>query len=134
MAKANQADLEIATSHDAAVRTLSAQLAAFLNQCDYGAVAAMYAEDAILLPPGSAAIGGRQRIEAFWRDAAEVLDHVSGETRDVEVVGDAFAVERGVLSLTRRDAPARVTGKFLVTWKLTSSGWRISRDIWNLDA
>jgi uncharacterized protein (TIGR02246 family) len=44
---------------------------AAFNKGDARAVAAMYAEDAYVLPPGSDIVKGRAAIEAFWRQAAQ---------------------------------------------------------------
>ncbi len=45
--------------------------AAAFNKGDASAVAAMYTEDAFVLPPGTEMVKGRAAIEAFWRQAAQ---------------------------------------------------------------
>jgi len=46
---------------------------AAFNKGDAAAVAAMYTEDAYVLPPGSDMVKGRSAIEAFWRQAAQQM-------------------------------------------------------------
>ena len=53
---------------------------AAFNKGDAAAVAALYTEDAYVLPPGSAMVKGRPAIEAFWRQAAQQMsDATAGD-------------------------------------------------------
>lgn len=99
-------------------------------------VAALYAVDAALLPPGGARVDGRQAIADFWNGAiASGLADVKLETTELEFSGEN-AIEVGRLSGT---VPAEgggttvVAGKFIVAWKRGDDGtWRLHRDIWNM--
>jgi uncharacterized protein (TIGR02246 family) len=49
------------------IRTLIETWEKCANTKDASGIAAMYAEDATLLPPGQPAIKGRENIQAFWQ-------------------------------------------------------------------
>lgn len=59
---------------------MNRDFAAALNVQDAPAAAALYAEDAVLIPPGEPLVRGREAIEEYWRGAIE-----SGGARDVSV-------------------------------------------------
>ena len=98
---------------------------------DYGGMAALYTENAEVLPPDAAMVTGRPAIEEFWRTAASSLGLTDAtlKTVDLEVSGDT-AYEVGEANLKRGTGQATV--KYLVVWKRGSDGhWRLHRDIWN---
>jgi uncharacterized protein (TIGR02246 family) len=105
-----------------------------LNRGDAAAVAAMYTEDATLLPPGAEMVTGRQAVQSFWHGAyGSGLRNLSLDTVSFEAYGDAG---REIGRFTA-DAPGqggrttRVEGKYVVVWKRTAEGWRLDADIWN---
>ena len=55
----------------ATIEKLNDAWTAAFNKGDAAAVAAMYTEDAYVLPPGAEMVKGRTGIEAFWRQAAQ---------------------------------------------------------------
>jgi len=57
----------------ATIAKLNNAWTAAFNKGDAQAVAAMYAEDAYVLPPGSDIVKGRAAIEVFWRQAAQQM-------------------------------------------------------------
>ena len=59
---------------------MNRDFAAALNAKDAKAAAALYTEDAVLIPPGESIVRGREAIEEYWRGAIE-----SGGVRDVSV-------------------------------------------------
>jgi uncharacterized protein (TIGR02246 family) len=88
-------------------------------------MAAFYADDATLLPPGSPMIKGRAGIQAFWQSflaagAAEPVLH----TVSVESSGD-LAYEIGTYDAIVPKAGGgteRSSGKYLVVWKRQADG------------
>src|SRR5690349_13884320 len=54
-----------ANADETAIRAQSTAWEKAYNAGDAKAVAALYAEDALLLPPGAAAVSGRDAIQAF---------------------------------------------------------------------
>ena len=106
------------------------------NRGDAAAVAALYTEDATLLPPGADILSGRRAAQARWQAAYDTgARNLSLDPVSVETWGDA-AREIGRFTL---EAPgqggrtARVEGKYVVVWKRTAEGWRLDTDIWNLN-
>ncbi len=98
------------------------------NRQDSSALAALYAEDAILLPPDCPMIRGRQAIERFWRQSIRsglrLRILTSGVSSDVAfVVGTYFFARGGV---------GGKGGKFTMGLKREPNGsWRIASDMWN---
>jgi uncharacterized protein (TIGR02246 family) len=105
------------------------------NRGDAAATAALYTDNATLMPPNSEMIQGRQGIQDFWQAAIEGgLKDVSLTTVEVRASGDT-AYEIGKLSLT---APSKdqgskvVSGKYVVVWTRQANGpWKLHVDIWN---
>jgi uncharacterized protein (TIGR02246 family) len=105
---------------------------------DAAAIAAVYAEDAILLPQGLPQIKGRQNIQQFWQNLFDAgAANASIRAVDVSPIGDA-AYEVGTWEA---DMPvpgsgtARTVGKYVVIWKRQPDGEiRIVVDIFNSNA
>ena len=102
---------------------------------DFKTLAAMYAEDAIVLPPDSEMVKGRAAIEAFWKGV-----HGSGVKSAVLTVVDVkssgeLAAELGTAVLTVQppnQPEAKLNVKYVVTWQKQKDGaWKLYRDIWN---
>lgn len=133
--------MALALTHTAAADArvdIQAALAAFtaaFNGGESAGVAALYAEDAALLPPGAARVDGRAAIRAFWQGAIDDgITALTLEAVEVEESGD-LAMEVGAFSLAvpgEGDEKTIVFGKYIVVWKKGADGvWRLYRDIWN---
>lgn len=104
------------------------------NKGDAAAVAAMYAPDAYVLPPGHDMVKGRSAIEAFWKAAAQQLGNAKLTTVDVLPLGPRAAREIGTVTLeTKAQPPQRVVGKYSVVWRKIGGRWLLATDIWNTD-
>jgi len=107
---------------------------AAFNKGDAAAVAALYAEDAYVLPPGSSMVKGRAAIEAFWRQAAQQMTDAKLTTVDVLPLGRSAAREVGTVTLkTKSQPPQEVVGKYVVVWRKIGRDWKLATDIWNTD-
>lgn len=75
--------------------------AAALNAKDAKAAAALYTEDAVLIPPGESIVQGRDAIEEYWSAAIELggVRDVSVETVDAQSSG-SLGFETGRFELT----------------------------------
>jgi ketosteroid isomerase-like protein len=94
-------------------------------------VAALYTEDALLLPPGADFISGRQAIQAFWQ--AVMNSGVRGvqlETVELAHYGQALQ-EIGRYTLTGAGGQVLDRGKYIVIWRHDGPDWQIHRDIFN---
>ena len=118
-----------------AIDALRAQFAAAYNSNDAAAVAAYFADDAILMLPNQAAIEGRQGIqamlEAYFKENAAKIAHTPLET---QVAGD-WAFDRGNLTVTvtpKSGKPMEESLKYLVILKRQPDGsWKVHADINN---
>jgi len=114
-----------------ALRATNAEFAAAFASSDAAALAALYTEDAQLLPPNSDFVSGPTAIQEFWQG---VMDAGVAEARltpeEAEGSGDT-AFEVGRYSLHDTDGNAIDDGKYIVIWKRTQERWRLHRDIWN---
>ena len=118
----------------ATIEKLNDVWTAAFNKGDAAAVAALYTEDAYVLPPGSAMVKGRAAIEAFWREAAQQMSDAKLTTIDVLPLGRSAAREIGTVTLkTKSQPPQEVVGKYVVVWRKIGRDWKLATDIWNTD-
>jgi len=118
----------------ATIEKLNDAWTAAFNKGDAAAVAALYTEDAYVLPPGSAMVKGRAAIEAFWRQAAQQMTDAKLTTVDVLPLGRSAAREIGTVTLkTKSQPPQEVVGKYVVVWRKIGRDWKLATDIWNTD-
>jgi uncharacterized protein (TIGR02246 family) len=121
-----------AAQDKATIEKLNEAWAAAFNKGDAAAVAAMYAEDAYVLPPGAEMVKGRAAIEAFWRQAAQQMGEAKLTTIDVLPLGRAAAREIGTVTLkTKAQPPQEIVAKYAVVWRKLGGKWRLATDIWN---
>jgi len=95
---------------------------------DAAAIAAVYAEDAILYPPGAGAVSGRKGIAAAFEPMLGAP--LSLKTSEVKQSGD-LAVETGTWALAGPDGRPADVGSYVVVWKRSGKSWLMWRDIWN---
>ena len=137
LAGVTQGALAAPTADEAAIRAQSVSWAKAYNGGDAAAVAAQYADDAILLPPGASAVRGRPAILAFFtKDVAEskaagVVFNLNPKT-DVGVSGN-MGWESGTYTATVKGAVVE-SGKFLSVSRKKDGKWLYLRDTWNADA
>jgi uncharacterized protein (TIGR02246 family) len=115
----------------AEIRAAAGQWSAAFSAHDAQAVAALYTDDARLLPPNIDFVVGRSTIQTFWQGVMDA-GVAAAELMVEEARGnDSLTVEVGRYRLTGAAGAALDEGKYLVWWKRTSAGWRLHRDIWN---
>ena len=126
-----------ASADEAAIRAQSTSWEKAYNGGDAKAVAALYAEDARLLPPGASGVSGRAAIlDYFTKDvagskAAGAVFALNPKT-DVGVSGN-MGWESGTYKVTVKGAVVE-TGKFLSVSRKNNGKWLYIRDTWNTDA
>jgi uncharacterized protein (TIGR02246 family) len=102
------------------------------NAGDAAAIAALYAEDAVIMPPGSEMVKGREAIQAFWQAAIEAAPGETStlETLEVHSHGD-MAVEIGTYANTGPGGEHVDHGKYVAVWMKIDGSWKLVRDIFN---
>ena len=101
---------------------------------DAARIAALYADDAELLPPGTLPVQGRQDIEKLWRGVLALpVKEMHLSTVEFSVHGED-ATEIGRYTLVGNDGRELDAGKYIVLWKKSAAGWKLYRDMWNSNA
>lgn len=107
------------------------------NAGDGAAVAALYADDAVLSVPGTAPMRGKETITAYYVKDAPTFA-ASGVTAADDAATDVgqsadLAWQWGTYRNTNKDGNVVETGKFLTVFERRGGKWMIVRDIWNSD-
>jgi ketosteroid isomerase-like protein len=100
--------------------------------------AALYANNAVIMPPNSAAVEGRGAIETWLKALPVVITEADGEALEVDGAGN-LAYVRGTYAMSMEvpgvAQPVRQEGKFLQIYTRQQDGtWLLARDIWNANA
>jgi ketosteroid isomerase-like protein len=110
----------------------SAEWDAALNAKDIDAIAAMYTDDARVLPPNRPMTVGTDGVRAEFGGMIEAGLSVKLTSIEISVAGDT-GYNVGTFALSAGDTVVDV-GKFIETWTRGDDGaWRISNDIYNSD-
>ncbi len=122
----------------AAVEQANLKLAEALRQGDAAGLAAVYTEDATLMPNEADVIKGRAGIETYWASAIQM------GIKDVVLTvvdlggGEEFVYEIGEVKVIVQPEgmePMEMPGKYVCVWKKAEDGaWKIHLDIWNNNA
>ena len=117
-----------------AIKAVSEQFVEAFNRGDAAAVAAIFIEEANLLPPNSPIIVGRESIQALyqgWFDAG--VGDLQATVTDLHVNGDmAHDVGKYTLTIQPEEGEAIIDdGKYVEIWKRENGSWKMDVDIWN---
>lgn len=123
---------EIEAINDRFEQTLLAQ--------DAAALAAIYTEDAIAMPPGTPRVEGRAAIESMFADwftqmaPSESFTLTTDEVVLPESGEVAYEIGSYQTSGTSPEGEAyEATGKYLVIWENVDGEWKIAADSWSED-
>jgi uncharacterized protein (TIGR02246 family) len=110
--------------------------AAAYNSGDADAIAALYAENAVVMPPGTPALVGREAFRAW----------VATDSANAKAAGITLAIEEGEVGVsgdlawhsgayTANDASGAAVdgGSYMEVLQNFDGTWLIIRDIWNSD-
>jgi len=105
-----------------------ARYEAATNAQDIESLAALYAPDAVLLPPDGGLVEGQAAIRAFWADGME-------PGLSFEVVRVFATADRGVVvgrfHLAPTDEAPADSGKYMLGLRREAGRWLVEADIWN---
>jgi uncharacterized protein (TIGR02246 family) len=109
---------------------------------DAAKVGALYAEDAVLMPPNEPMVKGRTAIQGYW--AKQFQQGITGiDLTPIEsrVSGDqAFEAGRAVVTInpgaSKPGGSGTVTdnAKYVVVYKRVAGEWKLAYDVFNSDA
>jgi uncharacterized protein (TIGR02246 family) len=124
-------------AEEQAIRAQVAALNTAVQAYDTAAIAAIYAPDAVLLPPNQARIVGVDLIKGMFggMQALQAQMTLTPTSILVAASGD-LAVEEGTWTWTMPNADGSTfndNGKYLVAWKKVGGRWLIQADTWNSD-
>lgn len=113
----------------AAITAASEAMETAWNARDWASTAAMYIEDAVIMPPTFEPLVGKEAIAGFFGGTPEgwSLDLTTAEVFAAE--GAALEVGKWVMSTT--DGAHVDHGSYMAAWMWTDDGWKMARDIWN---
>ncbi len=101
---------------------------------DAAGIAALYTEDAQLLPPDAEIVNGRAAIQEFFaRTNPPGGAQIEIATVETQVFGD-HAYRQGSFTLKGPGNGDAAAGKFIELWKKVDGKWLIHRDIWSANA
>jgi uncharacterized protein (TIGR02246 family) len=136
---AEEAAAEAAALSDEDVAANKASLDAYVQAIrneDWTAVAAMYTEDAVLMPPNQPIVQGREAI-LTWLEAYPTLTEFNLTIMEIDGCGDlAFIVGTVSMTIAPEGAPEPIqdTGKFIeIRRKQEDGSWLIAVDMFNSD-
>jgi uncharacterized protein (TIGR02246 family) len=122
-----------AAEHQAGKDALKAAGAAWLkafNAKDADAIATLYAEDAVLLPPSAPAVFGRDAVLANTREM--FAEGLAIELEDLEVKAETdLGYKAGRYRVFSEDGALVDRGKYIEIWTKEDGKWVLHRDIWN---
>lgn len=109
------------------------------NAGDADAIAARYADDAVVMAPGAPAAVGREAIRAMIAEqsagtkaAGITLAAVDGDTVGISSAGD-MAWHSGAYTVSDATGAVIDSGNYMEVQKNVDGKWLIVRDIWNSD-
>jgi len=135
-------DLEMRTYSSAvsdddirAIEVFLAKESEFLKKKDLDGISALYMEDAVLLPPYSDTIQGREAVKRFREHQFSVFDNIEQKAEALEVVGigGVVAIRYTYVFSGQQKGQAAIEsrGRGVALFKRTSEGMKLYWDIWN---
>jgi uncharacterized protein (TIGR02246 family) len=123
---------------------------------DFAAVAAMFTDDAAMLPPRRDEVIGRNNIESFWSGSVRIKE-LKFDTARVTALSDDAAREIGTLRMrveprrnrgrnqggaegdggsadTNGVQSRKIAGKYVFVWRKIGREWKLETSIWNVSS
>jgi ketosteroid isomerase-like protein len=121
-------------AEETAIRDIVTRWNEHLVNKDDSAVAAIYAADAVLLPPNEPAVTGSSAIRQYWAALWPLNASLTITPGSVKIsqAGD-MAWEGGTWTYSAPSpaGPVADNGKYLVVWHKVNGEWKVAQDIWN---
>ena len=108
--------------------------AEYYNQGDAKGIASLHTLDAVVIPPKSDFVVGRNKIEEMYKSEIEMGNGTLG-LQTTEVIQEGlYAYETGLydIKMTIEGEEVNEYGKYIVVWEKQKNGdWLCKKDIWN---
>lgn len=118
-----------------AVQQASQKFASAMSSGDGAAAAEMFADGAVVLPPGKPALRTKPEIQRFLGAMARGVQNLQFKSDDVKPMGDSAARELGSMSFKtkgRNGQSARdINAKYLLVWERSGTDWKIGAEMWS---
>jgi uncharacterized protein (TIGR02246 family) len=114
----------------AGIAAVNQQFMDAVERKDAPGIAALYTEDARILPPGSPPVEGRAAIEQLFASMTQGIGRLQIDTVELMGHGD-MAHEQEALTFFDATGAKVDEGKAIVIWKKVGEDWRLHRDIFN---
>jgi uncharacterized protein (TIGR02246 family) len=127
---------EGAISAASAIRQMGDEWARHWNAGDLDGVAAIYAEDAVYLPPHHKAVHGREAIREYVKTPlSHGVTDLAFEVTSIKQQGPiAWDVGTYRMTIPQNEGSKRQDhGKYLTVWRRIGEGWLIAADAWSSD-
>ena len=99
---------------------------------DYPALVALFAADAVLLPPSRRIINDGDAIREFWASIGEQVQEIALEPLGIRPLGGDVAREVGRIRMSVGDQSTQtVLNKYLLLWQRAEENWLIGGFAWN---
>ena len=120
----------------AQVEAANAAWVAGVAKRDATGLAALYTENATMLPPDADILKGRAAIQKYIQDGLDLgFSNLMLTTVDLNRMGPTVAREIGRYSYDLNNAQkqlVKVSGKYVIVWRLVKGKWMFDTDIWNI--
>lgn len=123
------------SADEAAIRAIDESWNGYLKAQNDSAVAAIYAADAVMLPPNMPRVTGAEAIRKFWSALWPLKASLEVTPVTIRVAGE-WAMEEGNYTFAIPAANGGETkdnGKYLVNWHKQDGTWRVVQDMWSSD-
>ncbi len=117
-----------------AIEAVNKQLEDAFSKGDAAAAAALYTEEARVLPPNGPTLVGREAIQNFWQTNIDAgVSDFKITALEVGVARDlAYEIGEYALTIQPEEGEAiRDQGKYVVVWKRENGEWKLDVDIFN---
>jgi uncharacterized protein (TIGR02246 family) len=136
-AKTSSPPVADTAADEAAIRGINPQWFQAYAAGDADAMSALYAEDAVLSPPGAPTARGRAAIREYLAgditaSKAGGLTFNPGTSPEFGLSGD-LGWEWNTFSVTDSAGATVDTGKYVTVYQRKDGAWSIVRDVWNSD-
>jgi ketosteroid isomerase-like protein len=126
-----------ANDADEAIRKMDGEFSAAATAGNVDGMMAIYAADAVLMPPNLPAFRGRDAIRQFWSGLLASGKIDANVVADKVIQSGDMAAELGhyALKITPKggSTPIEDNGKFVLVWRKVGGQWRAVSDIFNSD-